>query len=191
MPWKYNGKTIREGRSWANDDEIIHPRNWASVWSDEDKTNAGLVWEDAPASSLPVDTRFYWGRDNDGNPIARDLDDSNATDADGSPILDIDGNQIVNYGLKTTTIREIKVRASGLLQDTDWYVTRKSESDVAIPENILTYRAAVRTKSGEIEDAINACTTLEELMALYEVPIDENMNPTGNSTIEDWPTLEE
>lgn len=191
MPWKYNGRIIQEGRSWVNDDEITHPTNWASVWSDEDKESAGLVWEDAPASSAPVDNRFYSGRDSDGNPIAKDLDDVYPVDSEGNPVLDMDGTQMITKGLKSSAIAECKQIAGSLLQDTDWYVTRKSESGVAIPDSVQAYRTAVRTKSGEIENAINACTTIEDFIALHDVPVDENMNPIGRATIDDWPTLEE
>ena len=56
MAYRYNGKIIRAGKAWSNDEGIQHPRNWM-IWSDAEKTAAGLVWEDDPA---PFDSRFYW-----------------------------------------------------------------------------------------------------------------------------------
>ena len=48
MPYFYNNKQIREGRSWKNADGITHPSTWAR-WSDAEKKAAGLVWRDPPA----------------------------------------------------------------------------------------------------------------------------------------------
>ena len=36
MPWKHNGVTIKEGKSWS-DGTYKHPYNWATAWSDKDK----------------------------------------------------------------------------------------------------------------------------------------------------------
>jgi hypothetical protein len=40
--WNYNGKVIREGRAWTDDDGIKHPASW-SRWTAAEKANAGLV----------------------------------------------------------------------------------------------------------------------------------------------------
>jgi hypothetical protein len=70
-------------------------------------------------------------------------------------------------------------------------VTRKAEAGTEIPSAILDYRAAVRTASETIETAIAGVTTLEELMAIYDPPVDADGMPTGNAPINNWPTLEE
>jgi hypothetical protein len=179
MAWKYNDRMIRVGRSWTNDDGITHPTNWA-IWSDEDKVAAGLIWEDEPA---PFDNRFYWSA---GVPKA--LEDVLQVDESGEPSINpLTGEQGVTYGLKTLAIRTCKEQAAGLLASTDWYITRKAETDTAVPDSVLTYRASVRTQSGVIEAAITACETLEAFMALYDTPVDENFMPTGNAPIFDWP----
>lgn len=89
--------------------------------------------------------------------------------------------------LKTGAINTCKQQAAGLLQQTDWYVVRNSETGVAIPQDVLDYRQAVRSASETIETAINACTTHDEFMALYDTPVDENGDVTGVATINDWP----
>ena len=172
MAWKYNDRIIRIGRSWTNDDGVTHPRNWA-IWSDEDKTAAGLVWEDDPA---PFDSRFYWSAG-----IPKNIDDVNEVDEDGNPVLDAGGVQIVTKGLKSNAIAQVKATAAGLLQSTDWYVTRQAETGTAIPSTIKDYRAAVRTASGTIETAILGVTTLEAFKALYDAP------EGGTAPINDWP----
>ena len=159
MAWNYNTKVIREGRSWVDDAGVTHPTSWGS-WSDAEKTEAGLAWVDDPA---PFDSRFYWDAD-----TPKALDDVNEVDEDGEPVLDDAGNQVVTKGLKSTEKAKVKAQAGGLLASTDWYVVRKSETDVAVPADVLTYRAAVRTRSGDLESAINACETHDAFMALFE-----------------------
>lgn len=178
MPWKLGDKIIREGRSWSNDG-ITHPTNWA-IWSNSDKTAAGLTWEDPPAS---YDNRFYW----DAN-TPKALDDVDAVDEDGNAVLDENGEQVVTLGLKSQWKATIKQQAAGLLAPTDWYVTRNSEDSTAtIPSNVTTYRAAVRTKSGQIETSITNAADHAAFMALFEPPVDSDGNPTGNAPINDWP----
>ena len=178
MPWKLGDKIIREGRSWSNDG-ITHPTNWA-IWSDSDKTAAGLTWEDPPAS---FDNRFYW----DAN-TPKALGDVNAVDEDGNAVLDENGEQVVTLGLKSQWKATIKEQAAGLLAPTDWYVTRKSEDSTAtIPSDVTTYRAAVRAKSGQIETAIDNAADHAAFMALFDTPVDSDGNPTGNPPIADWP----
>jgi len=179
MPWKLGNRIIREGRSWKDSNGITHPRNWA-IWSDSDKTAAGLTWEDPPA---PFENRFYW----DAN-TPKALDDVNAVDEDGNAVLDENGEQVVTLGLKSQWKATIKQQAAGLLAPTDWYVTRKSEDSTAtIPSNVTTYRAAVRTKSGQIEAAIDGAADHAAFMALFDTPVDSDGNPTGNAPIADWP----
>ena len=182
--WLFNGIMIRAGKAWTGKEGVKHPSNWMR-WTDKEKTDAGLIWADDPK---PYDNRFYWGRDSDGDLIPRSLNDVNATDENGKALLGIDGKQIVTMGLKTQYKQQTKIMANSLLATTDWYVVRKSEdSTAAIPADVTTYRAAVRTKSGQIEAAIDGASDLAAFMALFDVPVDKNGNPTGNAPIHDWP----
>ena len=98
---------------------------------------------------------------------AKDLDDKNAVDIEGNNILDDDGNQVIIAGLKTTFKNEIKAQAKGLLSPSDWYIIRKAEdAGSTIPSNIATYRAAIRTRSNEMETAIDGAVDVEA-MKLY------------------------
>tara|TARA_R100001198_G_C5239027_1_gene216392 strand:+ start:2167 stop:2715 length:549 start_codon:yes stop_codon:yes gene_type:complete len=179
MAWLHNGITLKVGKSWS-DGNYKHPYNWASAWSAEDKEHWGVTWQDDPDTSY--DNRFYWAKD-----VPRSLTDINEVDDDGDAILDADGNQVVTLGLKSIWVAQTKTTANGLLASTDWYVTRKSESDVAIPSTISTYRSAVRTASGTIETAINSCADLDAFKALFVLPVDSDGNPTGNAPIYDFP----
>ena len=115
------------------------------------------------------------------------LDDVNAVDEDNNPILDEDGVQIVTPGVKTNEKNQIKAQAAGLLQSTDWYVVRNAESATAIPADVTTFRTAVRTKSNEMETAIDNAATIEAVEALFTYTVgedDESSRPLG-----EWPKL--
>ena len=182
MAWLYNGRTLKVGKSWTDDNGYKHPYNWASAWSAEDKTQWGVTWQDDVDTSY--DNRFYWARD-----VERSLTDINEVDEDDNPILDQDGNQVVTKGLKTVWIEQTKATANEKLKVHDWYVVRNAEKSVAIPSEITTYRDAVRTASGTIETAINACADLDAFKALFVVPMDDQdpPQPTGNAPIYDFP----
>ena len=158
MGFLLNGQPLRVGRPFTDADGTQYPSNWLRLASEDEKAAIGITWEADPA---PVDTRFYWDHD-----LPKRLEDEPAVDEDDKPVLDADGVQIINKGLKTEWVAQQKQIAGSLLAPTDWYVTRKAENDTAIPAAVATYRAAVRTTSGTREAEINACTTTEELAAL-------------------------
>ena len=188
MPWKYGNKIIKEGRGWTDDAGTKHPYNW-NIWSDADKKAAGLTWEEPPASEAPYDNRFYWGRQADGTLIPKSLTDVKAVDDDDKAVIDpITCKQLVTKGLKTVYIEQTKQTAKNKLVSTDWYITRKAEDNTTtIPSDVTTYRAAVRTKSDTIETAITNAADHAAFMALFDVPVDSDGNPTGNAPINDWP----
>jgi hypothetical protein len=104
-----------------------------------------------------------------GTATPKRLEDENAIDENGDAVLDEDGVQLINYGLKTEKKRIVKQQASGLLTPTDWYVVKAQEvTGYTIPANVSAFRAEVRTKSNDMETMIDACTTVDELKALYE-----------------------
>ena len=179
MAYKYNGKVIRAGRAWADDNGLQHPANWMKM-SDSRKTEIGLVYEADPVVA-GFDNRFYWAAG-----IERALEDVNETNEDGTPMLDIDGNQVVTKGLKSNAIAQTKVTAAGLLAPTDWMVVRSAENGTDIPADTLAYRANVRAASNNIEASISAVTTHAAFMALYDVPMVDG-EPSGNAPINDWP----
>jgi hypothetical protein len=179
MAYKYSGRIIRAGKAWTDNDGIQHPSNWM-VWSAETKAARGVIWENDPAS---FDSRFYWSAD-----VPRSLEDVNEVDAEGNAVLDADGVQLVTKGLKSNAIALVKAQAGGLLTQTDWMVIKAAEvSSYSVDAATLTFRAAVRTASNTIEAAITAASDLAGFMALYDVPMDSDGNPTGNAPINDWP----
>jgi len=88
------------------------------------------------ADPIPVDTRFYWD-----NGLPKDLD-----------------------GLKTQFIAQTKYTAGKLLSNTDWYIIRKAERNVEIPEEITLKRTQIVTEANRLEKDIQASTTVESLI---------------------------
>ena len=92
-------------------------------------------------------------------------------------------------GLKTIKIREVKQQAAGILQDTDWYITRKADAGTAVPSAITTHRAAVRTKAAEQETAITNAADTPALETLYTYTKQEDGSVTR--PLGELPTLED
>lgn len=179
MPYSYSGKMLREGRSFKDNDGVMHPATWATAWSDEEKAAKGLVWVD-PAPTF--DSRFYWSAG-----VEKNIEDVAEVDVDGNPVLDEDGVQVITKGLKSNAIALVKTQAGGMLSDTDWMIIKSQETGEGVPDDVLAYRAEVRQASNNIEDAIIACADLAEFMALYEAPVDSEGKIIGNPPIADWP----
>jgi hypothetical protein len=111
---------------------------------------------------------------------AKKLEDTNEVNKDGTPLLDQDGKQVITKGLKSNHVARIKSQAAGALQSTDWYIIRNAESGAVVPTNISTYRAAVRTKSNDMEALINAVSSVEQLADLYKYDKDTKTRPLGD-----------
>jgi len=188
--WKYNGRTIRTGKGWTDDNGVQHPANW-HVWSATEKAAAGLT-EVTPET--PPDSRLYtWGYQADGVTIsktAKNLNDVNEVDGDGDPILDDGGNQVVTRGVKWNLKQEVKTQQGSLLAQTDWAVVRKADKGTAIPSNIQTYRDAIRTKATEMETAIDNAADTDAVADLFVTyTINEDGSVTKSGILYDWPEL--
>ena len=160
--------------------DVRYPAKIFQLWS-QAELNAIGIYEVITDSTNYKDPSYYINTNEQynfadgqvtkswGTATAKRLNDENAVDEDGNNLLDDDGNQVINYGLKTEKKRIVKQQASGLLAPTDWYVVKSTEvADYDVPSNVLSFRADVRTKSNEMETQIDACTTVDELKALYE-----------------------
>ena len=180
--------------------DVRYPAKIFQLWS-ESELNAIGIFQVITDSTNKKDEAYYINTneqfDYANNQVTRSwgtatpkrLEDENAVDEDGKNILDDDGNQVINYGLKTEKKRIVKQQASGLLEKTDWYVIKANEvTDFNVPENITTYRADVRAKSNEMENQIDACTTVEELETLYTyVNTGTEKNPVIERPLAEFP----
>jgi len=126
------------------------------------------------------DDRYYWVTANPDGSFSKTpkaLEDREQSDENGNPlyvqVYDEATNSMVNStqrliskGLKSGHIEQVKRTANSILSQTDWMVIRKGERNVDIPADTVAYRAAVVAKASELETAISAVTSVEELMAV-------------------------
>jgi hypothetical protein len=101
-----------------------------------------------------------------GVATAKPLDDVLFTAQEETDGLGIEG-EIKQYGLKPQHKAVINQQAGGILQATDWMVVRAAEGGTAVPSDIATWRAAVRTKSNDMCTAIDNAADVDALAALY------------------------
>jgi len=95
---------------------------------------------------------------------------------------------IKTRGLKYNLIQTLKLQVANELAKTDWYITRNTEKETAIPSSISTHRDAVRTKQASMETAITNASNTPALETLYTYTTDSDgvqSRPLG-----ELPTLE-
>jgi len=172
MAYKLNGNTLPVDRAFTHNN-VQYPRNWLQLSTQEEKDAIGVTWETDP---VRADDRYYWNGELD-NPKA--LEDVDAVDKDGNPVwvqkLDEESRKMINTpvrlvtkGLKSGKIKEVNHTAGTILANTDWYITRKTEREVDIPENVVTHRAAIVTEVNRVETAIAEVTDVESLINVME-----------------------
>jgi hypothetical protein len=171
--WKYNGKSIRPGKSWRDDNRVLHPGNW-NIWSAEYKASMDII-EIIPET--PPDSRLYtWSMNKDGtiNSKAKELDDSGEV-----------------LGLKSNLKNEVKRQQGTLLDQTDWVIIRKADTGKEVPTNIKTWRDAIRVKATEMENAIDAASSVDDIVKLWVThKVDEEEKTIKSGILYDWPELE-
>jgi len=98
----------------------------------------------------------------------RALDDANAKDGSGNDLKDAEGNQVIDYGLKTLAKNQCKITANEFIARFNWLVERSVyDSSKAIPDAVKTYVAAIRTDCAEIETAITNASDMAGFKTLY------------------------
>ena len=170
--------------------DVRYPAKIFQLWS-QSELNAIGIYEVITDSTNRKDEAYYINTNSSytfadgqvteswGTATPKRLEDENAVDENGDPVLDDDGVQLINYGLKTDKKRIIKQQASGLLEKTDWHNHKAFDDETyTIPNDIKTYRANVRAKSNEMETQIDACTNVDELKGLYEYTRQEDGTQT-------------
>jgi len=121
-----------------------------------------------------------------GDATARAHADTTWTEEDEEDGLGTEGEVKVE-GLKTKLIRDVKLEAANELAKTDWYITRKSEKNTAIPSAISTHRDAVRTKQDSMCTAITNASDTPALETLYTYTDQED--GTRTRPLGELPTL--
>jgi len=139
-----NGNRLQEGTAFTDAEGNQYPQNWLNLSTEEEKNAIGITWV---ADPTPVDSRFYWNTD-----LPKALEDK----------LEEDGS--TTKGLKSQFVAQVKDTAGKLLNATDWYVIRKAERNVDIPNDVVTKRAVVVAEANRLETAITNASTVEALI---------------------------
>lgn len=151
--------------------EVKHPKAIFDLWTDAELIAGGIY----PYEESKSDGRFY-----DHGALTYDVQASKVVGTYAGIPKDL-------TLLQTSAIALVKRQAGDILSKTDWMVIKVQELGLTLDPAIATYRESVRARSNTIETSISSCTTLDEFMALYDVPVDANGVPTGNAPIVDWP----
>ena len=75
--------------------------------------------------------------------------------------------ELKQTGLKTRSKGNINNNAASLLAKHDWMSIREAEGGTAMPSNIKTWRASVRTKANSMCTQIDNASDVDALAALY------------------------
>ena len=175
-------------------DGVQHPRTIFNLWTEAERNAIGIYAVEMDYSKFK-DEEWYNNTNItysfDGSKVVGSYGDATAkAHADVLFTQEDEDNglgtkdDIKVAGLKTVLIKQVKAEAAQELQKTDWYITRKTEKDTAIPSSITTHREAVRSKQAEMETAITNASDTPALQTLY-TSVDGNPRPIGSI-----PTLE-
>jgi hypothetical protein len=184
-----------------------HSRNIFSFrWTNEEREAIGL-YEVVFDNTNKKDEAYYINTNQSfnfadgavtasfGTATAKPIADSLWTQADsdnGDLPDDKEVGDVKVEGLKTIKKRIIKSQASGLLAPTDWYVIKATDVEsYSVPSAVTTFRSGVRTKSNEMETAIDNAANVDALATLYAyVNTGTEENPVMERPLGEFPILE-
>ena len=177
---------------------IKHPASIFTLWSESERNAIGVYTVEIDETNLKskewynntnITYAFSGGKvtGSYGTATAKSHADILCTEqnkTDNEIPTGKDVGDVKQEGLKTILIREVKKQAQEMLNQTDWYVVRKADTDEAIPSSIATHRAAVRTKQASMETAITNAADTPALETLYK------RDESGVRPLGDLPNLE-
>ena len=183
-----------------------HSRKIFELWSEEELNNVGL-YSVIFDNSNKRDEEYYNNTNQSfdyadgqvtasyGTATPKQLEDSLWTQEDsdnGDMPDDKEVGDVKVKGLKTLKKEIIKNQASGLLAPTDWYVIKATDvAEYNVPSAVSTFRADVRTRSNEMETAIDNASDVDALATLYEyINTGTEENPIMERPLGEFPTLE-
>ena len=187
--------------------DVRHSRNiFSSRWTNEEREAIG-IYEVVFDNSNKKDEEYYINTNQSfdyadgqvtasyGTATPKQLEDSLWTQEDsdnGDMPDDKEVGDVKVKGLKTLKKEIIKNQASGLLAPTDWYVIKATDvAEYNVPSAVSTFRADVRTRSNEMETAIDNASDVDALATLYEyINTGTEENPVMERPLGEFPTLE-
>nr|BAR33530.1 hypothetical protein [uncultured Mediterranean phage uvMED] len=133
MPYKLGDRTLALDVPWEHNN-VQYPANWLRLSTAQDRSELGIVWENAGAT---WNQKFYWGYDANGNLLPKTYTD-----------------------LKTLWIAKTKDTANKLLQPSDWRVIKAKERGTTMNAAWKTWRQTIRTECGTMVTAIEATASV-------------------------------
>ena len=178
--------------------DVQYPRSIFSLWSEAERNAIGIYVITVDTTNKKdekwyINTNVSYGVESNkavgsyGTATAKAHADTLYTAQDEIDGKGIEG-EVATRGLKYNLIQTVKAQAAGILQDTDWYVVRKTDAGTAVPSSITTHRAAVRTKAAEMETAITNAADTPALETLYTYTEQEDGSVTR--PLGELPTLD-
>ena len=176
-------------------DGIQHPKAIFSLWTEAER-NAINIYTVEMDNSKKKNEEWYnntnvtYAFDGSkvtgsyGDATARAHADTKWTAQDESDGKGTEG-EVATEGLKTVLIRDVKKSAESELSKTDWYITRKTEKNTAIPSAVSTHRDAVRSKQASMETSITNASDTPALETLY-TRNDDGERPLGELPTKDF-----
>jgi hypothetical protein len=162
--------------------DVNYPSNIFMLWSSSELEAIGIyevVIDNGPFDNPDYKNPEYYINTNQtfafadgvvtasyGTATAKPLDDILFTAQDETDGLGTEG-EVKQPGIRKGYKDIINQQAGGLLQDTDWMVVRAAEGGTAVPSDITTWRAAVRTKANAMQVQIDGAADVDALAALY------------------------
>lgn len=147
-------------------DGIGYAPSYLQQWTPTEKADHGIYEVVYDSSNDP---RFYTVVENSPtfeNDIVTVTFTSTVKELEDGPEDELTGR--ATPGLKTNWINTFKQTANSMLASTDWMVVRKIEREIDIPTDTATKRAAIVAEANRLETAINAATTVEQLITAVE-----------------------
>ena len=161
--------------------DIKHPASIFTLWTESERNAIGVYTVEIDETNKKdeeyyINTNITYSYDSSANKVkgvygsatARAMADSDAVDDEGNKLKDINGNQIINEGLKTIKKRIIDNECRGLLAPSDWMYIKAGEEGGTMDSGWKTWRASVRTKCNSMQTQIDNAADDDALAALFE-----------------------
>ena len=135
---------------------IQYSKDIFNLWTVSESKSIGIVPITTTGSYLNTD--YYI-----------EVDEAYAIANDKASVVRTIGTKAADKVLATVKSQQVtnaKRMCNSLLKNTDWYVTRKYERSVAIPDKIIAFRAAVVAVYTAAKSAINGAANIGALIAV-------------------------
>jgi len=183
--------------------EVNYPANIFMLWSASELEAMGIY--EVVIDNTNLKSNEYYINTNQSFDFADGVVTASYGTATAKPMDDVlwqEGDEGMPEGTSAGDVKQVGIRqgykdninaqAGGILQDTDWMIIRATEGGTAVPSDIATWRAAVRTKSNDMCTAIDNAADVDALATLYEyVNTGTEESPVMERPLGEFPILGE